>query len=133
MCGPLEAAGNVACDREGQEFVWRQPRTEKEVAAVKEAAYSEPFGGYACDGDEHWTPDLVRQWWAGREEVRAAVRAAQAELVWAADPNLYAREQKCLADYLAYLDDALEEYLRHYVLWLSEGRIAEPGEDLPIL
>ena len=133
LTGPLHAASIVACDLEGQEFVWRQPRTEAEVALVKEAAWEEVFGGYACDGDEHWTPDLVRQWWARRDEVRGAVRAAAAEYRSATGHHVYDLERQCLADYLSYFDDGLEQYLRHYLLWLTERRIAEPGERLPAL
>ncbi|MFC0543660.1 hypothetical protein [Kutzneria chonburiensis] len=41
------------------EFVYRQPRTRDEVASLVTAAEQDPFDGYACDGDERWTPEAV--------------------------------------------------------------------------
>ena len=60
----MEAPANIACDAEaGQEFVCRQPRTARELAEVCRAADVECFDGHACDGNAHWTPDLVRTWY----------------------------------------------------------------------
>jgi hypothetical protein len=55
---------------DGQEFIWKQPQNAEQVRAVLDAAYQDPFSGYAWDGDDHWTVDLVRQWWAERGRVR---------------------------------------------------------------
>lgn len=29
---------------------------------------SDPYDGFAWDGNDHWTPALVRQWWVARNE-----------------------------------------------------------------
>ena len=44
--------GDSACE----EFVFCQPRDAAELAAVVAAAENEVYAGYACDGDQHWTP-----------------------------------------------------------------------------
>ena len=67
---------NVFCDEDGSEFVWRQPRNPDEVRAVLDAAYQEPFDGYNWDGDDHWTPELVMEWWTGRARGRRVARQA---------------------------------------------------------
>ncbi|WP_426503540.1 hypothetical protein ACPPVO_38780 [Dactylosporangium sp. McL0621] len=53
-----------------QEFLYRQPRTIEELRAVIVAAQEDPWAGWACDGDAHWTPVLVRQWWRDRPRLR---------------------------------------------------------------
>ncbi len=79
-----------------------------------EIAADEPFGGYAWDGDQRWTPEAVRLWWAGRESVRA----------WSAEE---------LDDRPNEKDDGLEDYLRGYLFWLIENREPRTDEELPTL
>ncbi len=106
------------------ECVFRQPANLREVAALILIAGGEPFGGYACDGDQHWTPESVRQWWADRAFVRDWIAA---ELADAGSDN----EPEALHAYAAYLDDGLEDHLRGYLFWLIEGREPRIGERLP--
>lgn len=51
------------------EFVYRQPRPATEVAALADAAWDDPVGGYGCDSDDRWTPGPVRAWWRERSRV----------------------------------------------------------------
>lgn len=69
VAGIPAASGHVLCDEDGMEFVWRQPRDLDEVRAILDAAYQDPFDGYGWDGDEHWTPDLVLDWWDDRGRI----------------------------------------------------------------
>ncbi|MEV6008909.1 hypothetical protein AB0M29_19085 [Streptomyces sp. NPDC051976] len=71
MNGPVYAPGLVLCGGDGgMEFIYRQPQTREEVETLLEVAWGEPFGGYAWDGDDRWSEDSVRDWWAGRARVR---------------------------------------------------------------
>ncbi|MFF4321222.1 hypothetical protein [Streptomyces sp. NPDC001568] len=33
-----------------------------QALALLGAVAQDPMAGYACDGDDHWTPELVRDW-----------------------------------------------------------------------
>ncbi|WP_380280779.1 ferredoxin [Kitasatospora purpeofusca] len=123
--GPYYLPEHILSSDEDYEFVHRQPANPREVAALLEIADGEPQGGYACDGDEHWTPEAVRAWWARRDEVRAWIAA---ELQ--ADRN----DPEPLRQYAAHLDGGgLEAYLRGYLFWLTEHREPRLGEPLPQL
>jgi hypothetical protein len=126
--GPEAAPANVLCDETGQEFVWRQPRTTDEVGAVLDAAYQDPFWGYGWDGDDHWTPEMVRGWWQDRGQV----------LEWIDDELVRHRRRRderglSLVAFRRHLETELSDLLRGYVLWLDERRLAEDGEPLPDL
>jgi hypothetical protein len=103
-CGPTAAPLSVLCDETGQEFVWRQPRSMDELRAVLDAACQDPFGGYGCDGDAHWTPKTVLEWWERRERV----------IDWIASQG-----SAVVAPFSAYIDEALGDDLRRYADWLS--------------
>ncbi|HET6859956.1 MAG TPA: ferredoxin [Streptomyces sp.] len=115
---------HVLAADDGHEFVYRQPANPREVAGLVEIAGGEPQGGYAWDGDRRWTPESVREWWAGRDAVRAWL-AAQLD----GDQN----EKEPLGRYAAFLDDGLDQYLRGYLFWLIEGREPRTDEPLPTL
>ncbi|MGI5243772.1 hypothetical protein [Dactylosporangium sp. CA-139066] len=55
---------------EGWEWLYRQPGDLAELRAVLEAMRDDPWSGWARDGDEHWTPALVRGWWRDRPRLR---------------------------------------------------------------
>jgi hypothetical protein len=85
--GRLAAApSNVLYTDDGQEFIWKQPQNPEQVSAVLDAAYQDPFSGYAWDGDDHWTVDLVRQWWAERGRVRDWIERQLGDDRWLKDP-----------------------------------------------
>ncbi len=131
--GRLIAPAHVLYDDEwGAEFVYRQPGDPEQALVLLGAVAQDPMAGYACDGDEHWTPDLVRHWWAERGRVREW--AAALDRAWSVSSREEEREAAGGGRaYVAYIDAGLEEYLRHYLFWLSEGRPADSGATLPHL
>lgn len=73
--GRLIAPAHVLYDDEwGAEFVYRQPRDTAQALALLGAVAQDPMAGYACDGDDHWTPELIRDWWRERGRVRGGPR-----------------------------------------------------------
>lgn len=131
--GRLSAPRHVVYeDGYGSEVVFRQPRDQGEVHLVLLAASEDPFTGYACDGDEHWTLDLVREWWADRGRLAAWIESARRQ--GEASANAQQRDNAAgLDDYARYLADGLEIHLREYGFWLEHRRAAGPGEALPRL
>ncbi|SDX20369.1 hypothetical protein SAMN05421504_102650 [Amycolatopsis xylanica] len=132
-CGRLQAPESVCYDDEyGQEFVYRQPRSRAETYRLLQAAWADPFSGYAMDGDEHWTPESVREWWSERAKLREWT--AKAAATWATSENKYEIEAaQGLRDFLSYQDTELEGDLRVYLFWLSERRAPGAEEALPTL
>jgi hypothetical protein len=115
-CGPPAAPHNVLIDKWGQEFICRQPHTVAELRAVLDAACQDPFHGYAADGDEHWTPDLVMEWWDQRERVIEWLASKDAPELRASDGNI----ARTLDDFRSYLQGALHDDLQRYADWLSQ-------------
>ncbi|GAA3250626.1 ferredoxin [Streptomyces lavendulae] len=134
--GRMEAPRHVAYDGE-HEFVYRQPVDAEETRALVWAAQVETYSGYGRDGDEHWTPEAVRDWWRDRGRVREWAVAAAAE--WAAydaDPRFFPHYHEAALghrDFVAHIDDGLEAYLRGYLFWLEQRRAPRTGEALPWL
>jgi hypothetical protein len=114
------------CDAEGHGFVWRQPRTDLETLALMTGASSDPFAGFGWDGDAHWTPSLVREWWARREERASIVGVLLA--MWI-EPKL----SVAAAAYADYVTGELPRYLRRYLCFLDMGRSRAEGDVLPQL
>lgn len=102
----------------GQEFLYRQPNSIDELRAVVDAVQADPVAGWACDGDDHWTPALVRQWWRDRSRLRDWITAelGRCSVSDRADEREVATG---LADYLAYLDGDLEGHLWAYCEFLD--------------
>ncbi|GGN75474.1 hypothetical protein GCM10010112_46750 [Actinoplanes lobatus] len=120
----------------GFEFVFRQPMTPAEVADLVSAAQIELNSGYALDGDDHWTPEAVRDWWAGRAGLRRW--AIDLAVAWAANSHPeyhrhYHDAAQGLRDLVAFLDDGMESYLRGYLFWLRERREPAPTDRIPAL
>ncbi|MFG2879849.1 ferredoxin [Streptomyces sp. NPDC048337] len=132
--GRYEAPRHIAYDGE-HEFVFRQPVNAAETECLVAAAQLELYSGYAWDGDEHWTPETVRDWWRDRGRVRQWAVAAAAE--WAGydeEPQYFAHYHEAAQghrDFVAYIDDGLEAHLRGYLFWLEQRREPRPGEALP--
>jgi hypothetical protein len=125
--GPPLAPYSLMTDAEGLGFVWRQPRSDTETLSLMTGCSSDPFSGFAWDGDQHWTPALVRQWWSERENRTQAVAAAVQDV---ASFNHY--PENIGTAYLTYLNgDAIVRDLRRYVFYLTEGRYPEDEENLP--
>lgn len=43
------------------------------------AAWADPDGAYAYDGDDHWTPELIRDRWADRAKLTEWLSTAERE------------------------------------------------------
>jgi hypothetical protein len=112
--GPVVAPNNVYLEDAPGEFLFRQPSTRYELRQVVEAALANPVSAYACDGNEHWTPEAVVAWWESIQPVRQQLRATK-------HPSPAVRR------WLDYLDHGAETYLRRYMLFLSTGRVPSEG------
>ena len=124
--GPEYAPESLLCDAKGHGFVWRQPRTDLETLALMTGASSDPFTGFGWDGEEHWTPSMVRKWWARREERASAVGVLLA--TWT-EPGL----SIAAAAYADYIAGELPVYLRRYLRFLDSGRYPLGSDALPRL
>ncbi|MGI5165415.1 hypothetical protein ACQEU3_13750 [Spirillospora sp. CA-253888] len=138
--GRMDAPFHIAYDDEygdyrGTEFVYRQPVNEQQVADLLNGSIF-GHGGYAMDGDDHWTVPEVRRWWRERGRVRSWALTVADRWAGKGDPEYqghYDDAAQGLRDYVAYIDDGLEQYLRGYLFWLSERREPRRGEALPSL
>lgn len=115
-----------------REYCFRQPRDEEETLALLRGAAQDPYDGWGVDGDEYWTPELVRVWWQNRA---ALVADLEADLVRFADSSIPEEIdlRAGLREYLDYIAGDLERALRGYVFWLMHGRAPSLGEELPPL
>ncbi|GAA1385978.1 hypothetical protein GCM10009639_09190 [Kitasatospora putterlickiae] len=119
--GPVYAAGLVGHCPSFMEVVLVQPRTPEQVRTLLYgAAAPEPTGGYAWGGDDHWTPQAVRQWWAERHALRE----------WFDDEESGFTEA---GHHWAAWEADLATYLRGYLFWLIERRRPWSDEELPPL
>ncbi|WP_433663652.1 ferredoxin [Nocardia sp. CA-128927] len=116
----------------GSEVVFRQPQNASQVQSVLSAAWTDPFRGYACDGDNHWNLELIRTWWADRARLTEWID--KAHRTWSSSNNGAEREAaQGLRTYRHYLNTGLETYLQDYGFWLDNHRPALPQETLPDL
>jgi hypothetical protein len=145
--GRLGAPGHISYDDGhgggfGAEFIYRQPVNAAETEAVVEGCRIETYSGYNWDGDDHWTPAAVRDWWRGRARVRQWAVATAADWGGGSHPEWgenghprhlphYHDAAQGQRDFVAYIDDGLEAYLRGYLFWLDQRREPAPGEALP--
>ncbi|QFG24622.1 ferredoxin [Actinomadura sp. WMMB 499] len=114
------------------EYVYRQPRTPEELRHLVAAADEEVFAGYGRDGDEHWTPAAVREWWRNRGRIREYL--ADHQHVWEEDDAKSGQGTAAAArNYAAYIDGELAAHLRVYLFFLEERRSPAPGDRLPLL
>lgn len=120
-------------DNYEQEFLYRQPKSLRELLQVLDGAQQDPWAGWACDGDQHWTVDSVRAWWRDRARLKEWIDRMIRE--WsAADANEQEHEVLTgLRDYAAYVDANLELDLRRYCYWLDEHRAPPTNTPLPTL
>jgi hypothetical protein len=116
-----------------QEFLYRQPRNLAELLQVLDGVRQDPFAGWAYDGDDHWTVELVREWWRERGRVLKWIARKIAE--WSS-PGSTAEEKDVLVgldDYQLYIEGDLADHLRAYAFWLDNRRSPAPGDTLPQL
>jgi hypothetical protein len=111
---------------------YRQPKNLSEVHLVLTAAWTDPDCAYADDGDEHWTVDGVREWWAEHGRLAAGISGLQRQ--WSSSERADERENAAaLRDFARYLDDGLEADLREYGFWPDNRRRPLAHETLPRL
>jgi hypothetical protein len=131
--GRLHAPRNVIYGGEHfTEYIFRQPRDPDEVAGLVVAAQEDPFAGYASNGDDHWTPEAVRNWWHSRQRVIDSV-SASLEVLDAEDRDASRDAAQGLREFLSHLESGLEPELRAYIFRLEAGRYPALGEHLPEL
>ena len=127
--GRIYAPAHVLYDDDGLEFVYRQPANSAQMHAVLSAAFAEVFSGYAADGDDHWTPNGVRDWWRERRHVLEWISRANDRI---RDGHAEGGEMLFgLAAYAQYFANGLETYLRCYSFWLDNRRSPRPNDRLP--
>ncbi|WP_030303697.1 ferredoxin [Streptomyces katrae] len=133
LTGRIVAPRHVLYDGERfGEFVYRQPRTAAETLLVIEAVGDDPWGGYGCDGDEHWTAETVREWWRDRGRVLEHLAAGRSD--WESiDASYNQGTAAAVRDFEAYIADGLEQSLRIYLHWLLERRSPTENATLPSL
>ena len=134
--GAVVAPANVLYDGRGQEFVWKQPQNSVELNCVIEAAWNDPLGGYNVDGDDHWTHELVTEWWLDRRQIRQwitdAVAASPVRAQGASQAGLSDDVTPIALNYADYLaSQELEHYLRRYLFLLQERRAPGMNDSLP--
>jgi hypothetical protein len=136
LTGRQEAPNNILYDETGQEFIFRQPCTEQELYQVVQAAYTDPFIGYGCDGNDRWSSRDVREWWRRRTELLNWIveQLRNPESESRAHVNYVEQNQvSSLRDFEQFVGTGLHDYLRAYVFFLEERRIPQESDALPWL
>ena len=123
--GMLEATANVRYCADSYEVIYRQPLDHSELIQVISAAKCETFGGYGADGDLHWNRELLRDWWANRDRLKAEIA-----LLKETDGSMEAHQYD---EWLLYLDGDALLYLRVYAFFLENQRAPRKKETLPEL
>jgi hypothetical protein len=131
--GRLHAPGLVLYEADYfTEYVYRQPRTPEELRQLIDAAEAEAFSGYGCDGDAHWTPEAVREWWRDRRRITEYLANRRSD--WEADDAKAGQGVAAAAQkYADYLHRELASHLRVYLFWLEERRSPTVADRLPQL
>lgn len=133
LTGQLSAPHNVLFDQYELEFIFRQPRNERELENIQLAADLDLFRGYHSDGNAHWTPLKVKEWWGRREELISMAHSLR---------ELYTHGPRAGAEwvvlegydqYLEFLENELEDYLRVYCFFLSHDRCPQNKDVIPFL
>lgn len=114
------------------EYVYRQPRNLAELGQLALAAAQGPYGAYACDGDEHWSPSSVRAWWRDRGRIVGHLR--RHHHVWQERDERFGQGLVgAVRDHTDHTDGELAGHLRVHVFRLDEGRSPTPDDRLPEL
>ena len=127
--GRVLAPSLILVNEDWTEFVFRQPSDSTQVLQLIDTAWDDPFGEYACDGDDHWTLQEIRRWWADRGRLLEWIESA-AQLM--ANENA-TNELASLRQYAADIHGPLEDQLRHYAYWLDNREPASSELELPQL
>jgi hypothetical protein len=121
--GPYEAPDNVLRDNHAMEYVFRQPQNFIEFVSIVDAAAIEVFDSYSCDGNDHWTYQLCREWWQGKNVLIRRLHT----------PAFQEYNGNRVRLYIDYLNGAAETDLRRYCYFLENGRYPTAADSLPPL
>lgn len=107
--GQLEAPATILYDENGHEHIFRQPHTTQQLIQLLVAAHIDPFEAYAMDGNDHWTLDLIKEWWNNKSALIAELSTE----------NMIRNQNKKQAqDYIDYLNGEALLDLRKYAFFL---------------
>ncbi|MGI4862515.1 MAG: hypothetical protein ACRYFZ_01230 [Janthinobacterium lividum] len=121
--GPYEAPNNVLRDNHAMEFVFQQPQNFTEFLCTLDAAAIEVLDSYSCDGNEHWTYRLCREWWRSKAEIIRRLST----------PAFHETNGSRTQLYIDYLNGAAETDLRKYCYFLENGHYPTESDTLPPL
>lgn len=121
--GYPEAPLNVMFDSDYCEYIFRQPGTYAELLCVIDAAAVEVFDSYACNGNDHWTIGLCREWWSQRPSLIEQLNHPEVKKINGGQEQLY----------INYLTSASEVDLRKYCYFLDNGKFPAHDAVLPDL
>ncbi|GAB3635590.1 hypothetical protein GCM10027422_11800 [Hymenobacter arcticus] len=109
--GDGEAPANVLYDADYCEYVFEQPQNFAEFLCVLDAAAVEVLDSYSCDGNDHWTVALCREWWRGKPEIVRRLSTPAFQKTNGSRTQLY----------VDYLNGTAETDLRRYCYFLENG------------
>jgi hypothetical protein len=109
--GIIEAPQNIIFDENFSEYVMIQPRNKIELMQLWNAGNTEVFGSYHCDGNKHWTPKLVKEWWQNKQEILDML--TNGDLI-----KLNCNQEK---RYRHYIENQAETDLKKYCFFLENG------------
>jgi len=107
--GYAEAPFNVLFDADACEYVFRQPRNFADLICVMDAAAMDVFGGYSCNGNQHWTYEKCKEWWRQKPEWIRQLQHPEMQKANAGKEQLY----------IEYLETTAETDLRKYCYFLE--------------
>lgn len=110
--GDSEAPMNVMYDSYCCEYIFKQPKTYVELLCVIDAAAVEVFDSYSCNGNNHWTIDLCKQWWKQKPYLIEQLNHPEVMKVNGGRQQLY----------IDYLNSDAGLHLRQYCFFLDSGR-----------
>ncbi|MBC7485992.1 MAG: hypothetical protein H7282_04500 [Cytophagaceae bacterium] len=122
--GQPTAPSTILYDENGHEHILKQPRTTKQLIELLVAAYIDPFGAYAIDGNNHWTIDLIKEWWQNKSALIAELSTE----------NIIQNQDGTQAqDYIDYLNGEALLDLRKYAFFLLHKKYptAKEFNELP--
>lgn len=109
--GDSEAPNNVMYDSHTCEYIFRQPQTFAEFLCVIDAANVEVFNSYSCDGNNHWTYQICKDWWSDKEQLLKELQK----------PELRNANGDRVQLYIDYLNGEAEVDLKRYCYFLENG------------
>lgn len=151
--GPHYAPQSLLYDEDGAGFVWRQPSDDTQTHALMTGASSDLLSGYSQDGNDRWTPVLVRNWWAERtshqpsidqlvalanspipqHQTRHESLPVHAPPIGGVSASDRAKFENILQAYLTYRESNMAHDLRRYLFFLEEGQYPASDDHLPEL